>query len=139
VLPTVPGNWSPGLEGEGGMGLSGHDLVLAGSLPRAGMAPALHAGQDLACGPWALPLLAAGGLGCCPGAMSWAWSSRAVGAAPGQQGRDSAGHRAPGAREVLPLGSAASPPREAAAHVPAAGLSLPALGVTANTGKPAPR
>lgn len=59
VLPTVPENLSPGLKGRG-TGLSGHDLTLVGSLLRAGMAPALQAGQDLACRPWARSLVAAG-------------------------------------------------------------------------------
>lgn len=84
MLPTVPGNPRPGLKGEGGMGSSRHDLELAGSLPRAGIAPAPQAGENLACRPWGPPLVAAGGFvwrwGHCPGATCWAQSARAVGA-----------------------------------------------------------
>lgn len=64
MLPTVPENLSPGLKGRG-TGLSGHDLMLVGSLLRAGMAQALQAGQDLACRPWAQSLLQGMGM------LSW--------------------------------------------------------------------
>lgn len=96
VLPTVPGNPSPGLKGKGGTGLSGHDLKLAGRLPRAGITPALLAGQDLACGPchWLLQ-------GDLSGDGDVAQEPCARRGVPGQWGTNSAGRWAPGAQEVL--------------------------------------